>query len=77
MFPPHAVSVFLETPGGSPRNALEVTITDLEPQSGRISVRAGGLSADITPQAVADLDLAPGMSVIFAVKATEVSVYGT
>ena len=77
VFSPHAVSVFLETPGGSPRNALEVTISDLEPQSGRIRVRAGGLSADITPQAVADLGLAPGVTVIFAIKATEVSVYGT
>jgi molybdate transport system ATP-binding protein len=77
VFPPHAVSVFLETPGGSPRNTLEVTITDLEPQSGRIRVRGGGLSADITPQAVADLGLAPGVTVIFAVKATEISVYGT
>ncbi len=77
VFSPHAVSVFLETPGGSPRNALEVTISDLEPQSGRIRVHAGGLSADITPQAVADLGLAPGLTVIFAVKATEVSVYGT
>jgi molybdate transport system ATP-binding protein len=77
VFSPHAVSVFLETPGGSPRNALEVTISDLEPQSGRIRVRAGGLSADITPQAVADLGLAPGVTVIFAIKATEVSVYRT
>ena len=77
VFSPHAVSVFLETPGGSPRNALEVTITDLEPQSGRIRVRAGALSADITPQAVAELDLAPGTRVVFAVKATEVAVYGT
>ncbi len=77
MFPPHAVSVFLQTPGGSPRNALEVTITDLEPQSGRIRVRAAALSADITPQAAAELDLAPGVHAFFVVKATEVSVYGT
>jgi molybdate transport system ATP-binding protein len=77
VFHPHAVSVFLETPGGSPRNALEVTITDLEPQAGRIRVRAGALSADITPQAAAELDLTPGVRVFFVVKATEVSVYGT
>ncbi len=77
VFPPHAVSVFLETPGGSPRNALEVTITDLEPQSGRIRVRAAALSADITPQAAAELELAPGVRAFFVVKATEVSVYGT
>ncbi|MFI6368494.1 TOBE domain-containing protein [Nocardia sp. NPDC050630] len=31
--------------------------------------------ADITPGAVAELDLAPGRSVYFAVKATEVQVY--
>ena len=77
VFPPHAVSVFLQTPGGSPRNALEVTITDLEPQSGRIRVRAAALSADITPQAAAELDLAPGVHAFFVVKATEVSVYET
>jgi molybdate transport system ATP-binding protein len=77
VFAPHTVSVFLETPGGSPRNALEVTITDLEPQNGRIRVRAAALSADITPQAAAELDLAPGVRAFFVVKATEVSVYGT
>ena len=43
----------------------------------RVRVRAAELSADITPQAVADLDLAPGTAVIFTVKATEVSVYPT
>jgi len=78
VFPPHAVSVFLEPPGGSSiRNLLEVTITDLEPQSGWIRVRANELSADITPQAAAELDLALGVPAYFAVKATEVSVYGT
>ena len=64
-------------PGGSPRNTLEVTVTDLEPQSGQIRVRADELSADVTPQAAAELDLAPGSRVLFAVKATEVAVYGT
>ena len=77
MFPPTAVSVFLEAPGGSPRNALDVTITDLEPQHGRVRVRAAEYSADITPQAAADLDLAPGVRAYFVVKATEISVYGT
>ncbi len=77
VFAPHAVSVFTERPGGSPRNALEVTITDLEPQSGQIRVRAAELSADITLQAAAELDLAPGMRAYFSVKATEVTVYGT
>ena len=77
VFPPTAVSVFLTAPGGSPRNALDVTITDLEPHSGHIRVRAGELSADVTPRAVADLDLAPGARVTFVVKATEIAVYAT
>ena len=77
VFPPNAVSIFLEHPGGSPRNVLEVTVTDLEPQSGHVRVRADNLIADVTPRAVAELDLVPGSRVLFAVKATEVSVYAT
>ena len=77
VFPPAAVSVFRAAPGGSPRNAFEVTVTELEPQHGHVRVRASELSADITAQAVAELDLAPGTPAIFAVKATEVSVYPT
>lgn len=77
VFPPNAVSVFLETPGGSPRNAVEVTITHLEPHSGQIRVRTAELAADITPQAAAELDLTPGARAFFAIKATEIAVYGT
>jgi molybdate transport system ATP-binding protein len=75
VFPPSAVSVFLSAPGGSPRNALAVTLTSVEPQSGHLRVRAGDLSADVTPRAVAELGLAPGAHVVFVVKATEVTVY--
>ena len=77
VFPPHAVSIFLEPPGGSPRNVLPVTVTDVEPQAGHVRVRAGDLTADVTARAVAELDLAPGTSAYFTVKATEVSVYAT
>ena len=77
VFRPSAVSVFPEAPGGSPRNSLRVTITSLEPYGDRIRVRAGELSADITPRAATDLDLTPGVEVTFTVKATEVMVYGT
>ena len=38
-------------------------------------MRAADLSADVTAAAVADLDLAPGARVVFAVKANEVAVY--
>ncbi len=78
VFPPSAVSVFLTEAHGSPRNSFAVTVTDLEPHGDRIRVRAGAggqLSADITPEASADLGLVPGMQVHFVVKAGAVSIY--
>lgn len=75
VFPPTAVAVFRQPPGGSPRNAIGVVVTELEPQGDRIRVRAGDLSADVTAQAVAELDIVPGTEVTFSVKANEVSVY--
>ncbi|MCQ6269654.1 ABC transporter ATP-binding protein [Pseudarthrobacter sp. R1] len=75
VFPPSAVSVFLDDAHGSPRNYFEVTITDLEPHGDLIRVRAGSLAADITPAASADLGLVPGLPVHFVVKATAVAIY--
>ncbi|SFT51557.1 sulfate/molybdate ABC transporter ATP-binding protein [Arthrobacter sp. ov118] len=75
VFPPSAVSVFLTEEHGSPRNSFQVTITDLEPHGDQIRVHAGGLSADITPAASADLGLAPGMTVYFVIKATAINIY--
>ena len=74
-FPPSAVSVFLSEAHGSPRNSFPVTVTDLEPHGDQIRVRAGELSADVTPAASADLGLAPGVDVYFVVKAAAVSIY--
>lgn len=80
VFRPSAVSVFATAPGGSPRTSLSVAITDLEPHGDQVRVHAArpgeqSLSADVTAHAAADLDLAPGMPVVFAVKASEVTVY--
>ncbi len=75
-FRPHAVAVYRESTSGSPRNTFAVRISDLEPSGELVRVRGDGLSADVTPYAAADLDLAPGLAVTFTVKATEVSVYG-
>jgi molybdate transport system ATP-binding protein len=74
-FPPSAVSVFLTEAHGSPRNSFQVTVTDLEPHGDQIRVRAGELSADVTPEASADLGLAPGLEVFFVVKAAAVAIY--
>jgi len=75
VFRPSAVGVYREPPGGSPRNVIDVTITELEPFGDQIRVRTDRLSADVTATAVAELDLAPGTDVIFTVKASEVAIY--
>ncbi|MBB3041738.1 sulfate/molybdate ABC transporter ATP-binding protein [Nocardioides soli] len=84
VFRPSAVSVYgdgdHEPPAGSPRNVIAVTVTDLEPLGDRVRVHAAppsgpSLAADVTPLAAAELDLVPGLHVVFSVKATEVSVY--
>jgi molybdate transport system ATP-binding protein len=78
-FRPHAVAVYREPVGGSPRNSFAVTVTGLEPLGDRVRIRAkvGGqsLAADVTVQSAAALELATGQEVTFTVKATEVAVY--
>jgi molybdate transport system ATP-binding protein len=74
-FRPQAVAVYREEVHGSPRNAFPVTVTDVEPRADLVRVHAGELAADVTVQAAADLELAPGSRVTFTVKATEVAVY--
>lgn len=76
VFRPSAVAVYRHTPGGSPRNAIPVTITDLEPHGEQVRIRTPAVSADVTAPAVAELDLVPGVQVVFSVKASEVAIYG-
>ncbi|WP_227999309.1 sulfate/molybdate ABC transporter ATP-binding protein [Nocardia australiensis] len=82
VFSPTAVSVHRQPPEGSPRNTFAVRIAELTDRGGMVRVQAAdssdgsaGLVADITPAAVAELDLSPGMWVHLAVKAVEVQVY--
>lgn len=82
LFRPSAVAVHTDPPHASPRNTFAVTIAELEVHGAAIRVRAEenpdggtGLAADVTPAAVADLDLAPGRRVYFVVKAQEVSLH--
>ncbi len=75
VFPPSAVSIFLEAPHGSPRNVFPAVIHHLEPHGDQIRVRAGGFMADVTPAAVADLALEPGLRAFFVVKSASVAIY--
>ena len=74
-FRPHAVAVYRDPPQGSPRNSFAVRIEEMEPLGNLVRLRTEQLSADVTLQAVAELDLAPGTSATFSVKATEIDVY--
>jgi molybdate transport system ATP-binding protein len=76
VFSPSAVGVYRAAPSGSPRNVVHATVTELEPHGHQVRVHTAYLSADITPAALADLDLAPGSEVVLTVKASEVAVYG-
>ncbi|CAN5547449.1 sulfate/molybdate ABC transporter ATP-binding protein [soil metagenome] len=82
VFAPAAVAVFDREPHGSPRNVVEITVAELDSRGTAIRVRAAaqpdgapGLAADITPDAAADLRVAPGMRLWFAVKAQEVAIH--
>lgn len=75
VFRPSAVSVYLAPRAGSPRNTFRGRVETVEPHGDLVRVRTGHLAADVTPQAVADLALAPGADVWLSVKAAEVDVY--
>ncbi|MGB7504355.1 MAG: TOBE domain-containing protein, partial [Mycobacterium sp.] len=82
LFRPSTVAVHLDRPHASPRNVVEVTIAELEIHGTTVRIRGldqpdggTGLAADITATAAADLDLEPGKTVHFVVKAHEVQLH--
>lgn len=75
---PHAVSLHRLEPAGSPRNRWLTRIESFDLLGDKVRVRTTdepGLVAEITTDAIADLDLHEGDPVWVAVKATEVTVY--
>ncbi len=77
-FPPAAVALYRSRPDGSPRNLWEAHIEGIERHGDNVRVHLLGpitAFADITPAAVADLDLTPGQSIWASVKATETHAY--
>ena len=78
VFHPRAVALHHEPPSGSPRNVWQAVVRDLEADDGRVRVQLDGpfpVVAEVTPAAVAELDLARGAAVHAAVKATEIDVH--
>ncbi|GII51742.1 ABC transporter ATP-binding protein [Planotetraspora thailandica] len=77
-FPPSAVALFRSRPDGTPRNLWQATIEGIERHGDNVRVHLAGplaAAADITPAAVADLDLTAGQAIWAAVKATETHAY--
>ncbi|TYB57192.1 ABC transporter ATP-binding protein [Nonomuraea sp. PA05] len=77
-FPPAAVALYRTRPDGSPRNLWQARVEGVERHGDNVRVHLDGpvtAFADITPAAVADLDLAPGRQVWVSVKATETHAY--
>lgn len=76
-FRPSAVAVFRDPPGGSPRNVLEGTVSEIVPTGERVRVRIDSrpvVVAELTTSAAAALELRPGDRVYAVVKATEIEV---
>lgn len=77
---PNAVGVFLAPPEGSPRNVLRATVEAIESRGSvvgvSLDVSGQRLRADLTPGAVAELSLVPGVPVFAVVKATQVQLHG-
>src|SRR5581483_9319789 len=77
-FRPTAVALYRTRPNGTPRNQWPVTVAGIERRGDHVRIDLTGplpIAADITPAALAELDLAPGAEVWATVKATETSTY--
>jgi molybdate transport system ATP-binding protein len=76
---PASVSIHGERPvAGSPRNVWPGEVAGMEPSGDRVRVQVRGVPdvlVDVTPAAVAELALRPGLPVWVSVKATELDVY--
>ena len=77
-FSPSLVTVSLTEPSGSARHRWPGTVTSLAPHGDAVRLLVSGehdLLADVTPAAVAELELAPGRVVWLSVKETAVRSY--
>ena len=75
---PQAVALHPRRPDGSPRNTWEATVAEIVPDRDRVRVRLDGplpLVAEVTPAAVAELNLTPGIPIWASVKAVDLDTY--
>jgi molybdate transport system ATP-binding protein len=75
---PQAVTVHRHQPDSSARNTWRATVADVAADHDRVRLQLAGpvpLVAEVTPAAVADLDLTPGAEVWVSMKAVDLAVY--
>ena len=74
---PRAIALHRSRPEGSPRNAWQTTLRRIEHYGDRVRVQTGEpvrLTAEVTPGAVAALELVEGANLWVSIKATEISL---
>ncbi len=74
---PRAIVIDRHQPDGSPRNTWEATVIRIEHYGDRVRLQTGDplpLTAEITPDALNDLEIVEGSGVWISIKATEISV---
>lgn len=74
---PHAISVHLQRPEGSPRNTWQTSIGRIEHYGDRVRLQTGAplpLAVEVTPNAVDALGLSADTRVWVSIKATEIGV---
>jgi molybdate transport system ATP-binding protein len=77
---PSAIELHVRRPEGSARNVWAGTVSGIELLTDRVRVAVAGSPAalvDVTPAAVADLELRAGTPVWLSAKATETSAYSS
>ncbi len=75
---PYSVALHRREPEGTPRNVFAGTVEHLDVEGDRVRVIVAGpvpVTAEVTPAAVAELELTPGTPVWASIKATEITVY--
>jgi molybdate transport system ATP-binding protein len=75
---PNAVTLHRDHPDSSARNVWPGTVDGVDLEGDRVRVHISGILpivAEVTPAAVAELQLVDGGAVWFTVKATEIAVY--
>jgi molybdate transport system ATP-binding protein len=75
---PRAVALHRRKPEGTPRNVLAGMVDHLDVEGDRVRVIVAGVvrvTAEVTPAAVAELELTAGAAVWASIKATEITAY--